>query len=83
MAWSRSRALILILVTAAYVLPAQLNPRRFPSDDSFFYLQVARNIAAGHGSTFNTVSPTNGYHPLWMVPCVLAEAIARGDRDRG
>ena len=83
MAWSRSRALILILVTAAYVLPAQLNPRRFPSDDSFFYLQVARNIAAGHGSTFNTVSPTNGYHPLWMVPCVLAEAIARGDRYRG
>ena len=72
---------MLVLVAAAYVLPAQLAPRRFPTDDSFFYLQVARNIAAGHGSTFNTVSPTNGYHPLWIGPCVLAEAIARGDRD--
>lgn len=76
-----SLALILVLVAAAYILPAQLAPRRFPTDDSFFYLQVARNIAGGHGSTFNTVSPTNGYHPLWIGPCVLAEAIARGDRD--
>jgi len=77
----QSLTLALILVAAAYVLPAQLAPRRFPTDDSFFYLQVARNIAAGYGSTFNTVSPTNGYHPLWIGPCVLAEMIARGDRD--
>jgi hypothetical protein len=64
-----------------YLLPAQLAPRRFPTDDSFFYLQVARNIVAGHGSTFNTVTPTNGYHPLWMGVCILVESIARGDRD--
>jgi hypothetical protein len=42
---------------------------------------VARNIVAGHGSTFNTVTPTNGYHPLWMGVCIPVEAIARGDRD--
>src|SRR6267142_3626634 len=77
----RGLVLVLILVAAAYVLPPQLAPRRFPTDDSFFYLQVARNIAAGRGSTFNQVTPTNGYHPLWMGPCVVAEAAAGGDRD--
>lgn len=35
-------------------------------DDSFYYLQVARHLAAGHGSTFDGVEPTNGYHPLWL-----------------
>ncbi len=35
-------------------------------DDSFYYLQVARHMAAGHGSTFDGVEPTNGYHPLWL-----------------
>jgi GNAT superfamily N-acetyltransferase len=80
----RPRSLIaplIVLIAALYLLPAQLAPRRFPTDDSFFYLQVARNIVAGHGSTFNTVTPTNGYHPLWMGVCVVAEAVARGDRD--
>lgn len=74
-------AILILMLGAAYLLPPQLHPRRFPTDDSFFYLQVARNIAAGHGSTFNQVTPTNGYHPLWMGPCVAAEAVAGGDRD--
>ena len=40
-------------------------------DDGFYYLQLARNIARGHGSTFDRVNPTNGYQPLWawmLVP---------------
>lgn len=36
-------------------------------DDFFYYLIVAQNFAAGHGSTFNGIVPTNGYHPLWML----------------
>ena len=39
-------------------------------DDAFFYFGVARNIAAGAGSTFNGVDLTNGYHPLWMAVLV-------------
>ncbi|MEZ4649423.1 MAG: hypothetical protein R3E97_11710 [Candidatus Eisenbacteria bacterium] len=36
-------------------------------DDSYYYLVVARNIAAGLGSTFDgTTELTNVYHPLWM-----------------
>jgi hypothetical protein len=39
----------------------------FFDDDYFYYLRVARNIAAGHGSTFDGSHLTNGYHPLWML----------------
>ncbi|MCX7620401.1 MAG: hypothetical protein N2037_06100 [Acidimicrobiales bacterium] len=40
-------------------------------DDAWYYFGIARNIAAGHGSTFDQLNPTNGYHPLWMWLCVL------------
>jgi hypothetical protein len=35
-------------------------------DDAFYYFAIAKNIAAGFGSTFDRLAPTNGYHPLWM-----------------
>ncbi len=41
-------------------------------DDAYYYLGIARNIADGHGSTFDGLNPTNGYHPLWLAICVLA-----------
>ncbi len=40
-------------------------------DDTFYYYGIARNFAAGHFSTFDSVNLTNGYHPLWawlLVP---------------
>jgi hypothetical protein len=36
-------------------------------DDSFYYFEIARNILAGNGSTFDGLNPTNGYHPLWLL----------------
>ncbi len=39
----------------------------FVPDDVFFYLKIAGAIVSGQGSTFNGITPTNGYHPLWMV----------------
>lgn len=38
-----------------------------PVDDSFYYIQTARNLAQGYGSTFDRLNPTNGYHPLWLI----------------
>lgn len=38
-------------------------------DDSFYYWQIGRNLATGHGSSFDGIHPTNGYHPLWMLFC--------------
>ena len=36
-------------------------------DDAFYYFGIARNVAEGHGSTFDGINLTNGYHPLWML----------------
>ncbi len=36
-------------------------------DDAYYYFQIARNITDGFGSTYDRLSPTNGYHPLWMI----------------
>ncbi len=57
------------LLTAGYALLFIRQPSPFFADDSFFYLVVGRNFALGHGSTFNRLMPTNGYHPLWMLLC--------------
>ncbi|HEU4405273.1 MAG TPA: hypothetical protein VFS43_08295 [Polyangiaceae bacterium] len=43
-------------------------------DDSFYYLQIARNVARGLGPSFDGVEPTNGFHPLWLA---LFAALAR------
>jgi hypothetical protein len=40
-------------------------------DDAYYYFQIGREIAHGHGSTFNGLDLTNGYHPLWQAICVL------------
>ncbi|HEX8217579.1 MAG TPA: hypothetical protein VF914_00050 [Chloroflexia bacterium] len=45
-------------------------------DDAFYYFQTARHIAAGDGSTFDGLHPTNGYHPLWMLALVPFSMIA-------
>ena len=42
----------------------------FVQDDFLYYLKVAQNIAAGHGSTFNGIVATNGYQPLWLYVLV-------------
>jgi hypothetical protein len=56
-------------------LPAVVNGL---PDDSFYYLQVARHVARGLGSTFDGVEPTNGYHPLWMWLLIPIQAVTRG-----
>lgn len=50
-------------------------PRLLP-DDAMYYLKIAQNIAAGSGSVFSAGEPTNGYHPLWMLPLVCIARIA-------
>jgi hypothetical protein len=36
-------------------------------DDSFYYVVIAKNIAEFGLSTFDGVTLTNGYHPLWTA----------------
>jgi len=51
----------------------------FTRDDAYYYFKVAQNISEGHGSTFDGINPTNGYHPLWTLVCVPIFALARFD----
>ena len=38
------------------------------NDDSFYYFQIAYNLAEGKFSTFDGgITRTNGYHPLWLL----------------
>ena len=36
-------------------------------DDAFYYFQIAWHMAEGRFSTFDGLTRTNGYHPLWLL----------------
>jgi hypothetical protein len=49
--------------------------------DSLVYARVAYNIVHGHGSSYDLVTTTNGYHPLWLlmhVPFMLGAGSIMG-----
>ncbi len=71
---------VLALCLLLLMLPVHLRPENYPTDDAWFYLQVAHHVRGGHGSTFNEITTTNGYHPLWLGLCVAAEHLASGDK---
>jgi hypothetical protein len=49
-------------------------------DDSYYYLEIGRRLAAGEGATFDGVFETNGFHPLWQaVVAMLALVISDSD----
>jgi hypothetical protein len=66
-------------IYAAFSAPHNFSTRWFTRDDAYYYFKVAQNISEGHGSTFDGINPTNGYHPLWMLVCVPIFALARFD----
>jgi hypothetical protein len=36
-------------------------------DDAFYCFQIARNLAHGNGLTFDGITPTSGFQPLWVL----------------
>lgn len=50
-------------------------------DDAYYYFGIARNVAAGEGSTFDGLNPTNGYHPLWLMLAVPVYAVGLDGMD--
>lgn len=66
-------------IYAAFSAPHNFSTRWFTRDDAYYYFKVAQNISEGHGSTFDGINPTNGYHPLWMLVCVPIFTLARFD----
>ena len=49
----------------------------FSNDDAFYYFKIAQNIGEGMGSSFDGMSLTNGYHPLWMLICIPIFTLAQ------
>src|SRR5690348_13183272 len=48
----------------------------FPLDDSYIHLQFARNLATGHGWSFNPGEPTPGAtSPLWVALLAALAAV--------
>jgi hypothetical protein len=64
---------------AAFSDAQNLSWRWFTRDDAYYYFKVAQNITEGHGSTFDGIDVTNGYHPLWMLVCIPIFTLARFD----
>lgn len=68
-----SLAIVVLLALAAlgiYLFEAarQVNGFGFPLDDSWIHLQIARNLATGHGWAFNPGEPTGAATaPLWIA----------------
>ncbi len=52
---------------ALFVLRADIrNLINIVPDDAFYYLNIAENLAAHRGLTFDGTTPTNGFQPLWL-----------------
>lgn len=76
--------LIVVAILSLHFVAAMADPYAFPNswfvrDDAYYYFKVAQNIAEGHGSTFDGINITNGYHPLWMLICIPVFALAKND----
>jgi len=35
-------------------------------DDSFYYFKISENLLKGYWFSFDTITKTNGFHPLWL-----------------
>ncbi len=76
--------LLIVAVLAIQFYAAFSDAYNFPNnwfnrDDAYYYFKVAENIGLGHGSTFDGINPTNGYHPLWLLICIPIFLLARFD----
>ena len=49
------------------------------ADDFFYYSIPAHSIVENGKSTFDGLSETNGYHPLWMGCIIAIEMFSSGD----
>jgi hypothetical protein len=48
-------------------------------DDAYYYLVIARNVAAGQGFTADGIAATNGFQPLWMWLLIPLAWLTSGD----
>jgi len=82
-AWTAAAVVVVALGLAArlsiILRPVPVLESRYLADDFFYYLNIARHIAAGRGSSFDGgVTATNGYNPLYVWLLSLAFWLGAG-----
>jgi hypothetical protein len=55
----------------AVIFGSELTVMEWLYDDCFYYMIVAKHFSERHISSFDGVTVTSGYHPLWMWLCAL------------
>jgi hypothetical protein len=61
------------IVLRGYMVSCDMNlllDQGLVQDDAFYYFVIARNILTYGVSSFDTLHPTNGFHPLWETLCL-------------
>ena len=64
-------ALLALAVLLSQLIGLSLRGTLFAEDDAYYYMIVAKHLAATGRSTFDGQSLTNGYHPLWLLALTL------------
>jgi hypothetical protein len=78
--WVDSATLLLVVAVCGVLFSTPL--RRggdllpYAQDDLYYYLGVTRHLVRGAGSTFDGSTPTNGYHPLYLLVLWAATAVS-------
>ncbi len=78
-------AIALMAVSSAALIfrPHSVIFNRPLEEDGYYVLNVARQIALGHGVTFDGQTLTNGFQPLWVFLCAPLFWLVDGDREGG
>jgi hypothetical protein len=66
-AWFAAVAVLVALLCAYPLRPAGILPLSPTTEDAYYLLTVARNIAGGHGISYDGIRPTNGIQPAAAV----------------
>ena len=81
--FSRFEWLLLAIVVLPHLMIALSNTVAvldwYTTDDAFYYFVPARNIAASNGISFDGLTRSNGFHPLWMAVLVPIFTLAQID----
>jgi arabinofuranosyltransferase len=87
--WFAFAAVALVVAGVAATLwyaseRADVTAKGFPLDDAWIHLQFARNLAEGHGYSFNPGIPSSGSTaPLWTLLLAVPLALGAGPVDAG
>jgi len=66
--------------SAIFIFVSNARPLLFHLD-SYYYFTIARNLSDGAGFTFDGLSTTTGFHPLWLGILTLVHLVITGIKE--